>query len=195
MDQQIKEAVKVLKNGGIVIFPTDTAIGIGCKMNDEKAVERLFKIRRRPKTKAVPVLVDSVSMARTYVKEIPHDVEKLMKKYWPGALTLILQCNKVKVPSLVRGGGQTLGVRMPNHEIILKIISEVAVPILGPSANFSGEKTPYSFEDLNPELVKQADYVLNGKVGLERKVSTVIDCTVTPWKVIREGAVKIIDNI
>lgn len=191
MSKQIEEAIRVLKNGGIVIFPTDTAIGIGCKIDDKNAVERLFKIRRRPKTKAVPVLFSSVDMVRKYIKEIPQDVENLMKKYWPGVLTIILCCNKVNVPLLVRGGGDTLGVRIPNNKIIREIISRVGVPILGPSANFNGEKTPFEFEDLSLELVNLVDYVLNGEVGLEKKVSTVVDCTVEPWKIIRQGATNI----
>lgn len=191
MNQKIAKAIKVFKNGGIVIFPTDTAFGIGCRIDKESSVRRLFEIRKRPKTKAVPVLFSSIDMVEEYVKEIPQDVGQLMKTYWPGALTLILQCNKVKVSSLVRGGGQTLGVRIPNHKIILEIISRVGVPVLGPSANFSGEKTPFRFEDLNPELVKLADYVLDGEVGLEKNVSTVIDCTVDHWKIVREGVVKI----
>lgn len=191
MGKQIEEAVRILRNGGIVIFPTDTAIGIGCRIDNEDAVEKLFKIRKRPKTKAVPVLFDGINMVKEYVKEIPQDVEKLMEKYWPGALTLILQCNKVKVPSLVRGEGETLGVRIPNSKAVQTIISEVGVPILGPSANFYGAKTPFELKDLNPELVSLADYVLNRKVSSEKNVSTVIDCTATPWKIIREGAIKI----
>lgn len=194
MRKGIEKAVKILKNGGIVIFPTDTAFGIGCRIDDEKAIKRLFEIRKRPKTKAVPVLFSSVDMVRKYVEEIPQDVEKLMKKYWPGALTIILQCNRVKVPSLVRGGGQTLGVRIPNHKVVQAIISEVGVPILGPSANFSGEKTPFKFEDLNPELVGLVDYVLNEKVSLEGNVSTVIDCSVRPWEIVRQGAVRILNS-
>ncbi|MBF8249751.1 MAG: threonylcarbamoyl-AMP synthase, partial [Candidatus Levybacteria bacterium] len=157
---KVKKAIEVLRAGGMVIFPTDTAIGIGCRIDDEKAIERLFKIRRRSRTKAVPVLFSSLEMVRRYVKEIPLDVEKLMKKYWPGALTIVLHSNGVRVPLLVRGGGETLGVRVPDSEIIRTIIAEVGVPILGPSANFSGEKTPFKFEDLNPKLVRQADYVL-----------------------------------
>lgn len=190
MGKQIEEAVKVLKNGGIVIFPTDTAIGIGCRIDNPNAVKRLFKIRKRPSTQATPVLVDSFEMAQRYLLPIDREIiDRLVEQYWPGALTLILQCIEVKVPKLVRGGGSTLGVRMPNHTTTLNIIKNLGVPILGPSANFHGEKTPFRFDDLNPELVKKADYVLNGEVGLEKNVSTVVDCTVEPWKIIRHGAI------
>jgi len=191
MDKKTEKAIEILKNGGIVIFPTDTAFGIGCRIDDENAVKKLFKIRKRPKTKAVPVLFSNIDMVRKYIEKIPQDVEKLMKKYWPGALTMILQCNKVIVPLLVRGGGQTLGVRIPDSEVIRAIIARVGVPILGPSANFSGGKTPFKFEDLDPGIVNLVDYVLNIEVSSEKNASTVVDCTKKPWKILRKGAVKI----
>ena len=195
MNEDTEKAIKMLKDGGIVIFPTDTAFGIGCRMDDEKAVKRLFEIRKRPETQATPVLVDSLEMAQRYLLEVPKDVEKkLIKKYWPGALTVILYCNKVKVPKLVRGGGDTLGVRMPNHDTTLKIIKGVGVPILGPSANFHGEKTPYELEDLDKELIKLVDYVVPGECTLKQP-STVIDCSKKPWKVLREGAIKILKQV
>ena len=106
MNSDINKAIKILKQGGIVIFPTDTAFGIGCRIDSEDAIERLFKIRKRPANQAMPVLVDSLAMAKNYLRDIPKDAEeKLIKKYWPGALTLILQCIKEKIPALVRGGG------------------------------------------------------------------------------------------
>lgn len=191
MIDEIEKAIKILQKGGIVVFPTDTAFGVGCRMDDEKAVEKLFRVRRRPKTQATPVLVDSLKMAQDYLEPIPQEVvEKLIKPYWPGALTLILPCIKQKVPYLVRGGGQTLGVRLPDHPVPQKLIKGVGVPILGPSANFHGEKTPYKYEDLDPEFLKGVDLVLSGEcpVGV---VSTVIDCSKKPWKIIRQGAMRI----
>lgn len=193
MDKQVKQAIDVLKNGGIVIFPTDTAIGIGCRIDNESAVRRLFEIRKRPENKPVLALVNSLAMARKYWDSIPKNVlEILIKKYWPGPLTLILHSNKEKVPKMVMGANDTLGIRYPNNKMLLELIREVGVPIVAPSANFSGEKTPFRFEDLNPELVKLADYVLNMELRGEKNVSTVIDCTVQPWKVIRQGAVHVL---
>src|ERR1700682_2383977 len=101
MEEKIKEAVKILKEGGIGIFPTDTAFGIGCLMNNEKSVERLFRIRKRPKTMAVPVVISSVSMAEELTIGISSDVrEKLIDMYWPGALTIIFNAKVDKVPKL-----------------------------------------------------------------------------------------------
>ncbi len=192
MDKKFKRAVEILKKGGIVIFPTDTAFGIGCRMDNKKAVGRLLEIRKRPKSMATPVLVDGTEMAKDYWAFLPKNVlDKLIKPYWPGALTIILYCNKVKVPTLVRSGGDTLGIRMPNHPITLKLIKNIGIPILGPSANFHGDKTPFKFKDLNPKLVKLADYVLPGKTSNLGSTSTVVDCSVSPWKILRQGAVLI----
>lgn len=191
MNEQIIKAIELIKHGGIVIFPTDTAFGIGCRIDDEKAIERLFKVRKRPETQATPVLVSSLEMAQNYVLPISHEVKaKLIDKYWPGALTIVLPCLAEKVPNLVRGGTSTLGVRMPNNNIALEIIKNIGVPLLGTSANFHGEQTPYKFEDLNPELVKLVDYVVPGECSV-KEASTVIDCSVKPWKILRQGAVNV----
>ena len=188
----IKETIRILKKGGVVIFPTDTAYGIGCRMDDEKAVQRLFEIRKRPENKPLLILVNSVKMAREYWESIPQDVtNKLIKRYWPGPLTLVLHSAKEKVSRAITAGTNNLGIRYPDNELVLKLINEVGVPILGPSANFHGGKTPYRFEDLDPKLVSLVDYVLSGEASSYNKASTIIDCSRKPWKVIREGAVKI----
>ncbi len=188
--EELQPAIEVLQNGGIIVFPTDTAFGVGCRMDNEKAVEKLFQVRRRPETQAVSVLVSSPEMAEKYLQPLPNEVKNLMQKYWPGALTITFSCKKEMVPSLVRGGGETLGVRMPNHEVPLALINSLNIPILGPSANFHGQPTPYKFEELDPEFVKLVDYVFPGECPVGQ-ASTVIDCSVKPWKIIRQGAVKI----
>lgn len=191
MNRQVQKAVKILKDGGIVVFPTDTAFGIGCRIDDSKAVERLFRIRKRPFSQATPVLVNSIDMAERYLLPIPKEVvNKLMRPYWPGALTIVLPCKVNKVNKLVRGGGDTLGVRMPSNNTLLFVIRGLDAAILGPSANFHGEETPYKLEDLDPKLVKLVDYVVSGKCLL-KKQSTIIDCSQKPWKILREGSVRI----
>lgn len=188
---EIKEAIKVLNQGGIVVYPTDTAFGIGCRIDNQSSIKKLFEIRRRPKSQAVPVLVSSIGMAKKFLlSPLPDNVRHLMERYWPGALTIVYPCKKNLVPSLVRGKGENLGVRMPNHKTSLSLIESVGVPILGPSANFHGEKTPYKYDQLDKELVRLVDYVIAGKCKMGN-VSTVVDCSTAPWKIIRDGAVKI----
>jgi len=188
MQNVIEEAITIVKNGGIVIFPTDTAFGIGCRMDDKNAVDRLFEIRRRPLTQATPVLVDSEAMGLPYYTDPSKIVRRLMKKYWPGALTIIAKCKKKLVYSPIRGAGETIGLRMPNHETALELIRGVSVPILGPSANFHGSPTPYRYEDLDPAFVKLVDLVLPGdcSVGM---ASTVVDCSVSPYRIVRQGSI------
>lgn len=184
----LRKAIEILNQGGVVVSPTDTAFGVGCRIDDEKAVGRLVKLKRRPQNQAMPVLVDSLKMAQKYLLPFEDRVLELIKKYWPGALTIVLPCRVELIPQSVRGGGKTLGVRWPNHPVAQKLITETGVPILGPSANFPGAKTPYKYEDLDPEFLKNVDYVLPGEcpVGI---ASTVIDCSQKPWKIIRQGAI------
>lgn len=184
-------AVTILKEGGILIFPTDTAFGIGCRLDNTESIEKLFRIRKRPLTMAPPVLFESIEMVKAYTKAIPSKVkDTLMQQYWPGALTIILPANVDKVPSLVRGGGMSIGTRIPDHEVALSLIRGVGVPIIGTSANFHGEPTPYEFKDLNPELLSLVDGVVEGVCKTKRE-STVLDCTREPWSILREGAVQV----
>jgi L-threonylcarbamoyladenylate synthase len=195
MNHKLEKAIKVFKDGGIVIFPTDTAIGIGCRLNNESSLKRLFEIRKRPKNKPVLALVDSLEMAQKYLLPISQEIkEELIRKYWPGELTIIFNCDLNKVPSIARGGGKTLGIRFPNDARLIELIRKVGSPIVAPSANFAGRETPFKFEDLDPKLVKQADYVLDENPNYKNIVSTVIDCTVNPWKILREGATKITNS-
>jgi len=186
----IQEAAQILKQGGIVIFPTDTAYGIGCRIDSENAIEKLFTIRRRPLEKAVSLLVESIDMAKRYVENVTLEVEELMRTHWPGGLTIVLPAKLDKVPERVRGGGTTVGVRMPDHPVTVSLIKNVGVPILGPSANFAGETTPYKKEEINPELLKLVDGFVDVEAG-GKEVSTVIDCSQKPWKIIRQGSVYI----
>jgi len=192
MDKKInfEKAVEILNDGGIIIFPTDTAYGVGCRIDDGKAVVKLNKMLKRPKDMASPVLFDTIERVEQYV-ELDSKTSDVANKYWPGALTLILRCNKVKVLRSVRGGRETLGVRIPNHETPLELIKHVDKPIIGTSANFHGGKTPYLFSDLDKRLIKLVDYVLEGKTNERMAASTVVDCTVIPWKIIRQGEISL----
>lgn len=190
MDNQIDEAVRVLRQGGIVIFPTDTAFGIGCRIDKRESVDRLFEIRKRPIEQAVPVLVDGIGMAKKYLIEPSAPAVRFMERYWPGQVTIISWCDKEKVYGPVRGNGEKIGLRMPDHSVPLSLIRDVGVPLLGPSANFHGQHTPFTEEDLDPELVRLVDFKVSGvcTVGV---ISTVVDVTENPPRYVRRGYVRI----
>lgn len=185
-----QKAIDTLKKGGIVIFPTDTAFGIGCRIDNQKAVDRLFEIRKRPRSQATPVLVSSKNQALEYLDNPGADAIRFMGHYWPGALTIIAPCKKKLVHSPIRGDGLTIGIRMPDHNDILDVIRGVGVPILGPSANIHGGKTPHTVSELHSELVSLSDFVLPG-ICPAGGVSTVVDCSVTPYTVVRKGVVRL----
>jgi len=135
----------------------------------------------------MPVLCSDLEMVEKYTAQIEQNVrEKLIQKYWPGALTIILPANTKLVPKLVTGGTNTVGVRIPRHRMLLRLIAMLGVPLLGPSANFHSQKTPYNTRDVDPGLIALSDYVLPGKAILMNH-STVINTTVKPWKILREG--------
>jgi len=191
MKNDIQKAIQIIKDGGIVIYPTDTAFGIGCRIDKEESIKRLFHLRRRPETQATPVLTSSIHMLEPFLPIIDQEViTKLVEPYWPGALTIVLPCYPEKISSLVRGGTQTLGIRIPNHLTALSLIEGVGVPIIGTSANFKGHPTPYTFDNLDPELVKLVDYVVPGEC-YSKLASTVIDVTQKPWKILRQGALEL----
>jgi L-threonylcarbamoyladenylate synthase len=125
----------------------------------------------------------------------PSDIVRhLTREYWPGALTIVARCKKNVVYSPVRGGGETIGLRMPNHQDLLEVIKNIGVPLLGPSANFHGALTPFTAAELDPELVKLVDYVMPGACKA-KQVSTVIDTSVNPPRIIRQGAVQVTKDL
>lgn len=196
MDEReaLSNAANLIRSGGIVIFPTDTAFGIGCRMDDRKAVDRLFAVRQRPRSQATPLLVDSIGMALSYFRNPPDVVRTLMLRYWPGALTVVSRCRVERVYAPVRGGSGTVGLRLPDHPVPLALIEAAGVPIIGTSANIHGRATPYTSDDLDPELTGQVDMVIPGRVSVGI-ASTVVDCSVRPSVVRRQGSVHIPEEV
>lgn len=187
----IEKGAQVLKNGGVIIFPTDTVYGIGALYNNKEGLARIYKIKNRPQNLPFPILVSSIKQAESIVN-MNELAKSLAKKYWPGGLTIILP---PRHPESRLGGTKDLktpklGIRMPNAKIVLSLIKQVGTPIIGTSANFHGQKSVADFELLDPDLVKLTDYVLKGKceAGIE---STVVDVSDDNLKIIRQGAIKI----
>jgi len=194
MEELINKAVSILNSGGLVIFPTDTVFGIGCRIDRPDSVKRLFSARRRPEKKAVPVLVSAIEMAEKYfLSPLPNNVRHLMNVYWPGALTIVYNVRIDKVTPLVRGNGKTIGIRMPKKKLVLEIIRRCGVALLGPSANFHRFPAPANIKDLDPELARLVDLVIPGESPVGQ-ASTVVDCISSPWKIIRQGSVMINQN-
>lgn len=184
------EATDLLEDGGIVIFPTDTAFGIGCRIDREASVERLFRIRERPRNKPVPVLCSNIEMAKKYAEELNEEVISLMERYWPGALTIVVKAKRGMLLDLVTGSTGTVGLRIPNEKMLQRIIEKVNTPLIGTSANFHGQPTPYTLDGVSEDLINLTDGIIEGETKIKRE-STVVDCTGKKWNILRQGAIKL----
>lgn len=176
--KSITRAIEASKSGGVVIFPTDTVYGIGCVFDNEIAVERIYKIKGTKKSQPFPILVSNINQV-TEIAEMSDYARELIDKHWPGGLTIILPA-----------GSKKIGFRMPNSDIVRSIIEKVGKPIVGTSANFHGQPAPKSYEELDPNFTKLADFVLAGECKLSQE-STVVDVTVSPPIILRQGAVRL----
>ncbi len=187
--QHVTEAVRILRDGGVVVYPTDTVYGIGCRFDLQKSVERVFAVKNRPWTLPVPLLVGSKEQLMYVAESVPAAALVLMEKHWPGALTIVLPAQTDRIAPLVLAGGNTVGVRRPNHPTTLALLSELQLPIVGTSANVHDRPPVAEKEGLDPKVMSQVDYVLYGKPGAGVE-STIVNCTRQPPCIVRRGAVE-----
>lgn len=187
--EKLKEVANVIKQGGIVIFPTETVYGIGTNGLDELAIEKLYNIKERPLNKPISLLVSDFEMIKKVTKDISDVEYKIMKKFFPGPLTIILKKRDI-VPDILTNGEDTVGIRMPDSEITRKLIEYVGLPIATTSANISGEKSGTNIEDIMTDFHGKVDYFIdNGKskIGIG---STVIRIENNNIIILREGSIK-----
>ena len=179
-------AAAILRAGGLVAVPTETVYGLAADATQEKAVQANYDAKGRPETKPLNVLVDGMGMAETVCRDIPADAYKLAEAFWPGPLTMILWGSGA-LPPIVPAGGATQGVRCPDHPDTLAVIRALGRPLACPSANLSGRPSPKSAGEVLAQLGGRIDAVLDGgacTVGVE---STILDLTVTPYRILRRG--------
>ena len=188
-DEGIRKSVEIIENGGVIIFPTDTVYGIGCNPHDANAVKKIYEIKSRRKTKSLPVLASSVEIVKQ-ITIIDEFTEKIVKKYWPGPLTLIL---KLKDKNLKKSLNlqNKIAVRIPDSDCTLKLLEKCEL-VVGTSANISGNA---SYTDPNNCIknIKNYDLFLNGGTITSKGESTIIEIKNEAIKIIREGALKMED--
>lgn len=183
----LRAAADVLRAGGAVAFPTETFYGLAVAALDPVSVKRIFALKGRPDSKPLLVLVDSVAMAET-VAHVADPARALMNRYWPGALTLVLPARTI-VPSDVTAGTGTLGVRISSHPVAHGLVRTLGEPVTAPSANPSGLEPPTTADAVVAYFTGGLDLVLDGGPTAGGAPSTVLDMTVEPPKIIRQGAV------
>ena len=181
-----EQAAELLRQGRLVAVPTETVYGLAADATQERAVRANYDAKGRPETKPLNVLVDGMPMVESVCRDIPKDAYKLAEAFWPGPLTMILWGNG-SLPLIVPAGGKTQGVRCPDHRSTLAVIRALGRPLACPSANLSEQPSPKSAEDVLAQLGGRIDAVLDGgpcNLGVE---STILDLTVTPYRILRRG--------
>ena len=190
-EEELEEVIHVLENDGVIIFPTDTVYGIGCNCFSEKGIEAIFQAKNRARNKPINVLTDSVDKMKE-IGNINSKEEKLITRYMPGALTIIVD-KKEKVPNVLTAGLDTVGVRIPKNDIALKILKEYPYPVATTSANVSGEDAGIKVEDFKEYFDGLVDIIIDGGETEIQIASTIVRVEDEAIKVLREGSIKIED--
>lgn len=183
----IERAAALIRAGGLVAFPTETVYGLGANALDADAVQRIFQVKGRPATTPLTVHVADVETARSLASQWPEEAEKLVARFWPGPLTLVLP-RSPSIPDVVTAGLDTVGLRMPDHSVALALIRAAGVPIAAPSANRFSRLSPTTAEHVCAELGDAVDLILDGgptRLGIE---STVLSLAGAP-RLLRTGMV------
>ena len=185
-EDEIREAARILRRGGLLGIPTETVYGLGANALDEEAVGHIFEAKGRPQDNPLILHVPDASWLERYCREVPEVAYLLAEKFWPGPLTMILPGKDI-VPRRTTGGLSTVGVRCPDHAVTRAIIREAGVPVAAPSGNTSGRPSPTSASDMLEDMDGKIDGIVDGgacRVGVE---STIIDLTVSPPQLLRPG--------
>lgn len=181
------ELVGIMRGGGLVAVPTETVYGLAGNGLDEKAVAEIYEVKGRPEVKPLSLMVHDAASMERYCESVPPQAYTLAKRFWPGPLTIVMKA-KPCVPEIVRAGGETVGLRCPDHPLTLELLEKSRVPFAAPSANPSGESSPKNADSVLKYFDGKIDAVLDGgECGIGRE-STLIDLSRMPYRILRQGA-------
>jgi len=185
----LRDAAALLKRGDLVAFPTETFYGLGAAALDPDAVKRIFELKGRPESKPLLALVDSMAMAEA-VAHVSPAARAMMARHWPGALTIVLRAH-ADLPAALTAGTGTVGLRASSHPVALGLVRAFGAPVTAPSANPSGDEAPVSAAGVLGHFPEGIALVLDGGRTAGGAPSTVLDMTVEPPRVLRQGVVRL----
>ncbi len=181
------QAAHAIREGRVVVFPTDTVYGVGAAADQDAACRRLFELKGRTATKAIPILIAATIDLERIVESVPESARKLMRRFWPGGLTLVFRRHP-SFRSAALGDGDTVGVRIPNDLRARALINAAGGLLAATSANASGKPSPVTADDAAAQL-PGVDVIVDGGPCPGGVESTVVDVTVDPPRILREGAI------
>lgn len=184
----IDEACAILNDGGVIVVPTDTIPGIGCRADNIEGIGRLFELKNRPVNLPVPIILGETDQINALVVDIPPVFYKLADRYWPGPLTMVLKSSGV-LDSRIGGGGDTLGFRIPDHDIVRGIVNKTGCPLALTSANPHNTQPAGLHSQLLHWWNHRVEMIILGRSTVPRSVSSVINLTVDPPGLLRESMI------
>ncbi len=184
----IERAGDVLRKGGLVAYPTESFYGLAADATNSEAVERLFAVKKRGTDRPVLILIPSADLLERYVTDIPDVAAGLIERFWPGGLTLVFSAGREVLQVLTAGTGR-IGIRLSSHPVATALAGSLGAPITGTSANISGSPSCSSAEEVALCLEDKVDLILDGGKTEGKTGSTVLDVTVSPPLILREGMV------
>jgi len=188
IQEQIERGVSILKEGGLVAYPTDTVYGLGASAAINEAVEKVYTVKDRPRNMALPLLLADVSWINEVATSVPEVARSLIEMFMPGALTLVLFKSEA-VSYLITGGSATVAVRVPANPIAIALIKGLGMPVVGTSANLSGKPSPLTADEVYSQLGDSVDFIIDGGMCPGGRESTIVDVTGEVPVIIREGAI------
>ena len=188
--QAFAHAVRLVRAGKVIAFPTDTVYGVGANGFDERAIEQIYVVKDRPRDKAIPYLLANAADISLVARGIPDAARLLADKFWPGGLTLVVPA-AARVPRILTTGGDSVAVRVPNQSTTRALIDAVGAPLATTSANLSGAVDPASASEVLAQLNGRIPFILDGGATPGNVPSTVVDVTTDPPTVRRVGVISI----
>jgi L-threonylcarbamoyladenylate synthase len=183
----LERAAEILRQGGLVAYPTDTVYGLAALPSDDGACMRLFEAKQRAPDQSMPLLIASPHDLALMAADVPAVARRLIGQFWPGALTIVLA--KALTFRSLAAAGDTVALRVPDHPVPRELVRLLGSPITGTSANIAGGPEPLTAGDVRSQLGDAVDLILDGGRCPGARPSTVIDCTVDPPRIVREGAI------
>jgi L-threonylcarbamoyladenylate synthase len=189
LEKELKRAAECLLSGGLVAYPTESFYGLAVDSTNEKAIKRLFSVKKRRPDTPVLILIPSMDALDRFAKRIPSIAHRLVKEFWPGALTLIFEAGPRVSPLLTADTGK-IGIRLSSHPIATALAKGLGAPITGTSANISGRPACRNAQEIVSTFGRDVDLILDGGETESETASTVLDITVHPPRILREGMIR-----